>query len=143
MKKNFLYRNKNELQSNGLEAINLTSLMDLMCVLLIVFIVSAPIVFNGININLPSLSNGRIDFVENKEYVTISYTKDNLIYIEDSNVNLDNLINTLNVKYKNLLNIQIFIKGDVDVKYGNIMLVMSLLNNSGYNNVTLVGMVKD
>ena len=117
--------------------------MDLMCVLLIVFIVSAPIVFNGININLPSLSNGRIDFVENKEYVTISYTKDNLIYIEDSNVNLDNLINTLNVKYKNLLNIQIFIKGDVDVKYGNIMLVMSLLNNSGYNNVTLVGMVKD
>jgi biopolymer transport protein ExbD len=130
--------NKNK---DALSAINLTSLMDLMCVLLIVFIVATPVLFASVSINLPDINSKIINPSEVK-YIEISFTKDLEIYIENDKINSVDLLESLTKVSQGNKDISIFFKADSQCNYGSVISLISLLNSYGYRNISLLGKYK-
>ena len=133
MKKKF--RNKRTMSE-----INVTPFVDVMLVLLIIFMVTAPLLTSGIKINLPEstavLKN------EKKDPVTVSINSKGEIFIQKKKFSKDQLINKLSLLKKNNQNLKIYIKGDKRLDYGKVMDLMNLINKSGFKKVALVTRLK-
>jgi len=116
--------------------INITPFVDVMLVLLIVFMVVAPMMTVGVNVNLPEKNAPSIE--TKKEPLTITIKKTGSIYLQNTLVNKKQLLARMKIIYKNTPNIIIFIRGDNNVAYGNIMDTMADLAYIGFKKVSLI-----
>jgi biopolymer transport protein TolR len=116
--------------------INVTPLVDVMLVLLIVFMVTAPLLTVGVPVDLPETSANRI--VGQDEPLVISVNSDGGIFLQDTEVKLDQLIPRLTAITENKKDARIFLRGDQAIAYGRVMSVMGALNQAGFNKVALI-----
>jgi len=116
--------------------INVTPFVDVMLVLLIVFMVTAPLLTAGVPLELPESKGQQLQ--TNKEPLTISVDKTGKVFIGESEVKLDELAPKLKAMAKGGFDEQIFIRGDKGVDYGSVMRVMSRIKLGGFNKVSLL-----
>ncbi len=116
--------------------INVTPLVDVMLVLLIVFMVAAPLMTVGVPIELPKTEAKQLDSNTEPLYVTVQ--ADKKIYLQETEIPLAELAPKLMAIAKNGNEEQIFVRADTNVDYGSVMEVMGLLNSAGYRKIGLV-----
>jgi biopolymer transport protein TolR len=119
-----------------LREIHVTPLVDVMLVLLIVFMISAPLLTAGVPVDLPQTQAGELP-TEN-EPVTVTINQDGQIYVGEDEVTIDQLVTTLNDVTAGNLDQRVFVRGDRQSSYGAIMLVMSRINAAGFTRIGLV-----
>ena len=116
--------------------INVTPFVDVMLVLLIVFMVTAPLLTVGIKVDLPKVKATALTDI--KDPIEITVKLDGEIYIGESKVEVENLIPRLNAITEQNKEARIYIRGDRVVAYGRIMEIMSIINSAGYIKVALI-----
>jgi biopolymer transport protein TolR len=128
-----LYDNRHE--NKVIETINVTPFIDVMLVLLVVFMISAPLLMGGVNVNLPDNDSAQDITAQNPFAITIDKNKN--IFYEDKEISKNQIANFLQ---KNLLskNTIIYLKADSALTYGYIMSIIKEFNKEGYNKVSLV-----
>ena len=119
-----------------LAEINVTPLVDVMLVLLIIFMVTAPMLTSGVPIELPDSKGQQLQ--TNKEPVTISVDKSGKVFIQETEIKLDELGPKLKAIAKNGVEEQVFIRGDKGIDYGTVMRVMGRVKAAGFTKVSLV-----
>jgi biopolymer transport protein TolR len=116
--------------------INVTPFVDVMLVLLIVFMVAAPLLTVGVPIDLPETAAKPME--GDVEPVTVSVGADGRIFLQDKEISQEKLVATLQAIAANGLNERIFVRGDRQADYGTMMQVMGRLNAAGYKRIGLV-----
>ncbi len=116
--------------------INVTPFVDVMLVLLIVFMVTAPLLTVGIKVDLPKVKATALTDI--KDPIEITVKLDGEAYIGESKVEVENLIPRLNAITEQNTEARIYIRGDRVVAYGRIMEIMSIINSAGYTKVALI-----
>ena len=119
--------------------INVTPFVDVMLVLLIVFMVSAPLLTVGVPIDLPRSQAKALE--QNNEPLTVSVNVDGKVYLQEKEVPLDDLVAKLkavSTARGGNLNDLIYVRGDTKVDYGTMMRVMGRISGAGYHRVALV-----
>ncbi len=116
--------------------INVTPLVDVMLVLLIIFMVSAPMMTVGVPLDLPETSANPLS--SQTEPLTLSIQQDGSIHLQDQPVEMDKLVQTLLGVAKNGYDERIFVRGDKSADYGSIMQVMGAMNKAGFKKIGLV-----
>ena len=118
--------------------INVTPLVDVMLVLLIIFMVTAPMMIQGVEVSLPESSSKPLPSEQEKLVVTID--KNNQVYINDYRVGLENLMEKLMQITKNQKADEIYLRADKTVAYGTVVYVMSEIKGAG---IEKLGMITD
>lgn len=116
--------------------INVTPFVDVMLVLLIVFMISAPLLSAGVPVDLPETDAGAMP--TGNDPVTITVNAEGRIFIGDDEVAIDTLVPTLMEVTENNLDQRIFVRGDRQSSYGAVMLVMGQINGAGFTQIGLV-----
>ena len=116
--------------------INVTPFVDVMLVLLIVFMVTAPLLTVGIKVDLPKVKATALTDI--KDPIEITVKLDGEVYIGESKVEVENLIPRLNAITEQNTEARIYIRGDRVVAYGRVMEIMSMINSAGYIKVALI-----
>jgi biopolymer transport protein TolR len=116
--------------------INVTPFVDVMLVLLIVFMVTAPLLTVGVPVDLPRTQAQPIN--EPTEPLVITVDKDGSIYIQETEVAFEDLVTRLNAITERSPDTRIFVRGDREIAYGRVMRVMGRLNGAGFEKVALV-----
>jgi biopolymer transport protein TolR len=116
--------------------INVTPLVDVMLVLLIVFMVAAPLMTVGVPIELPKTDAKPLQ--SKVEPITVTVTADGKTYLQETEIDLASLVPKLQAIAKNGYDEQIFVRGDTGVNYGRVMEVMGALSAAGYKKLGLV-----
>jgi biopolymer transport protein TolR len=116
--------------------INVTPLVDVMLVLLIVFMVTAPMITSGVNVNLPQANAKPVN--SDSTPITITVNSQDQIYLQNSQVQLTNLVSTLQQISQNNPDRRVFVRGDKDVSYGNMLQVMATITQGGFTHVALL-----
>ncbi|MFB0521277.1 MAG: protein TolR [Desulfatiglandales bacterium] len=118
--------------------INITPLVDVMLVLLVIFMVTAPMLMHGVKVDLPRTESKSIKTEEDP--LILSITKERLILIEDYKVEFGALQEKLEKIFANRAVKEIFLQADKDVPYGYVIKVMSEVKEAG---ITKVGMITE
>jgi biopolymer transport protein TolR len=116
--------------------INVTPLVDVMLVLLIVFMVAAPLMTVGVPIELPQTKAKPLQ--GDTEPITVSVDKDSKVFLQETEIDPETLVAKLEAIAKNGYEERIFVRGDTAVNYGAVMKVMGALNAAGYKKIGLV-----
>ena len=119
--------------------INVTPFVDVMLVLLIVFMVSAPLLTVGVPIDLPQSQAKALE--QNNEPLTVSVKVDGKVYLQNEEIKLDDLVPKLTAiigARNGNPNELIYVRGDKNVDYGTMMRVMGRISGAGYHRVALV-----
>ncbi len=116
--------------------INVTPFVDVMLVLLIVFMVTAPLLTVGVPVDLPKTKAKSI--AESEEPLVISVNLEGTIFIQETAVELENLVPRLQAITENKADTRIYVRGDQGVNYGRIMEVMGNINIAGFTRVALI-----
>ena len=116
--------------------INVTPFVDVMLVLLIVFMVTAPLLTVGIPVDLPKVKASAL--TDQKDPIEITVNIKGEVYIGESLVEVENLIPRINAITEQNKQARIYIRGDRVVAYGRVMEIMSIINSAGYVKVALI-----
>ena len=116
--------------------INVTPFVDVMLVLLVVFMITAPLLTVGVPIDLPKTAASNLQSSE--EPLTVSINDKGKIYLQKTLVKQEELVARMLAISENLTSRRIFVRGDRLVNYGTVMEVMGSLNAAGFNKVALV-----
>jgi biopolymer transport protein TolR len=116
--------------------INVTPFVDVMLVLLIIFMVTAPMMIQGLDVDLPQVSAKPLDTKEEQLIITID--KSNQIFINDFQTDLDSLQIKLLKILEGRTDPEVFIKADRDIVYGTVVQVMAAIRGAGVDNVGMV-----
>ena len=116
--------------------INVTPFVDVMLVLLIVFMVTAPLLTVGVPVDLPKTRAPALG--QDKEPLSITIAKGGKIYLQKMVVSQDALVPKLQAISQNGYDQRIFVRGDKNVDYGRVMEVMGLLSQAGFTHIGLV-----
>jgi biopolymer transport protein TolR len=118
--------------------INVTPMVDVMLVLLIIFMVSAPLLTVGVPLDLPQTQAKSLD--QDKEPLTVSVNLKGEVYLQNSEVPLDELVAKLKAvtEARGGMDERIYVRGDRQVDYGAVMKVMGRLSSAGFRRVALV-----
>jgi biopolymer transport protein TolR len=118
--------------------INVTPMVDVMLVLLIIFMVSAPLLTVGVPIDLPQSQAKSLE--QDKEPLTISVNDKGVIYLQNSEIGADDLVPKLQAiaSARGGNDARIYVRGDKTVSYGNMMKIMGRLSSAGFHRVALV-----
>ena len=116
--------------------INVTPMVDVMLVLLIIFMVAAPMLTTGLQVDLPDAKSKPIEGKD--EPITVSVKNDGQIAIGQTPITLGELGPKLKAIAKENFETRIFIKGDKNVDYGKVMAVMGEINTAGFNKVAMI-----
>ena len=116
--------------------INVTPFVDVMLVLLIVFMVTAPLLTVGIPVDLPKVKASAL--TDQKDPLEITVKIGGEVYLGESKVEVENLIPRLNAITELNKEARIYVRGDRVVAYGRVMEIMSKINSAGYTKVALV-----
>jgi biopolymer transport protein TolR len=118
--------------------INVTPMVDVMLVLLIIFMVTAPLIQQGVKVNLPQAKAAPVEAKEQK--ITLSINRGRQIFIGDVEVPLDQLEEKLKTNAKAQTDKEIYLWADTDINYGTVVQVMASAQRAG---ITNVGMITD
>ena len=121
--------------------INVTPFVDVMLVLLIVFMVTAPLLTVGVPVDLPKTQSQSI--AEPDEPLVVSVTAEGAIYLQDSEVEVEKLVPRLVAITDAKPDTRIFVRGDQAINYGRVMEVMGLVNSAGFSRVALITQLPD
>jgi biopolymer transport protein TolR len=116
--------------------INVTPFVDVMLVLLIVFMVAAPLLTVGVPIELPETKANPLQ--GDTEPLTVTVKADGTVFLQNTEIELDTLAPKLIAIAKNGYEERIFVRGDRNVGYGHVMKVMGVLNKAGFRRIGLV-----
>lgn len=116
--------------------INVTPFVDVMLVLLIIFMVTAPLLTVGVEVNLPETKAGAI--AGDDEPLAISIDNAGQIFLQDTEVPLATLVPRLHAITGENRDLRIFVRGDEAINYGRVMEVMGTINRAGYRRVALI-----
>jgi len=118
--------------------INVTPMVDVMLVLLIIFMVSAPLLTVGVPLDLPQTQAKSLD--QDKNPLTLSVNLKGQVFLNDTEIGLDDLVAKLKAitEARGGLDERIFVRGDKKVDYGTVMKVMGRLSAAGFRRVALV-----
>ena len=123
-------------KNNPISDINVTPLVDVMLVLLIVFMVTAPLLTVGVPIELPKTSAKQM--TDDNEPLTITIDKNSKIYIQEMEIDFDDLTEKLEAIGQSNFDQKIYINCDKDISYEVLMRVMAKISSSGYTSIGLV-----
>ena len=116
--------------------INVTPMVDVMLVLLIIFMVTAPLLTVGIPVNLPQT---RAEPLSNPdEPIVVTINDKGAIYLQETTIGDDVLVPRLQAITENKPDTKIFVRGDKKIDYGRVMQVMGLIKSAGFTQVALV-----
>src|SRR5215831_13037328 len=118
--------------------INVTPMVDVMLVLLIIFMVSAPLLTVGVPIDLPRTQAKSLD--QDREPLTVSVNGKGEVYLQNAEIKVDDLVPKLQAitQARGGLDERIYVRGDRTVDYGTVMRVMGRLSAAGVHRVALV-----
>jgi biopolymer transport protein TolR len=116
--------------------INVTPMVDVMLVLLIIFMVTAPLLTVGVPIELPKSEAQQLE--GDKEPLTITVDPEGKIFLQDTEIQLDEIVPKLTAISKNGYEERIFVRGDRRVNYGVVMRVMGTISAAGFRRIALV-----
>jgi biopolymer transport protein TolR len=118
--------------------INVTPMVDVMLVLLIIFMVSAPLLTVGVPLDLPQTQAKSLE--QDKTPLTVSVNVKGQVYLNDAEIAVDDLVAKLKAvtEARGGLDERIFVRGDRKVDYGTVMKVMGRLSSAGFRRVALV-----
>ena len=116
--------------------INVTPFVDVMLVLLIVFMVTAPLLTVGVPVDLPKTKAQALS--QDREPLSITVKRDGRIYLQNTPIAEEDLVAKLTAISQNGYDQRIFVRGDKSVDYGRVMEVMGLLSSAGFTHIGLV-----
>ena len=116
--------------------INVTPFVDVMLVLLIVFMVTAPLLTVGVPVDLPKTRAQALS--QDREPLSVSVRRDGSIYLQNTRVSENDLAPRLTAIAANGYDQRIFVRGDKSVDYGRVMEVMALISAAGFTHIGLV-----
>jgi biopolymer transport protein TolR len=119
-----------------LAEIHVTPMVDVMLVLLIIFMVTAPLMTSGVSVDLPKTNAQPLN--SDSEPLTVSIKADRSIFLQDQAVDITELVGKLQAIAKNNPDRRIFVRGDKDLAYGRIMEVMGTITQGGFTKVALL-----
>jgi biopolymer transport protein TolR len=117
--------------------INVTPMVDVMLVLLIIFMVAAPLLTAGVPIDLPDSKAKAISDEDNKP-LEVSIAKDGRIFVGETEVTEDRVVTILTSMTEDNPDRRIYIRADKGIDYGNVMRVLGVINGAGFNKVALI-----
>lgn len=129
-------------ESNGrtMSDINVTPLVDVMLVLLIIFMVTAPLLEQGVKVDLPKTRAGEMDNKQQEQKLVLTMTSDHKFFIGKTEVPADNLEAVLTTNAKIKRDRELYLHADQSLPYGEVVKVMALVKSAG---VEALGMVTD
>jgi biopolymer transport protein TolR len=118
--------------------INVTPMVDVMLVLLIIFMVSAPLLTVGVPIDLPQSQAKSLE--QDKEPLTLSVNEKGNVFLQNAEISMDDLIPKLQAvaQARGGTEARVYVRGDKKVDYGSMMKVMGQLSAAGFHRVALV-----
>ncbi len=119
----------------SLAEINITPLVDVVLVLLIIFMVTAPVLQSGIEVNVPKTKTVK-EITE--ERTVISINKDQKVFLGNDPVNINQIAAKLKQKIRDPQHQSVFLRADQDVPFGAFAVVMDAVKQSGITNVSIV-----
>ena len=123
-------------EKEPISEINVTPFVDVMLVLLIIFMVTAPLLTVGVQVDLPETSADTLP--EENEPLTLTINAKGEIFIQESKVDFDNVIAKILAVSKNRTDTRIYVRGDKAINYGRVLEIMGLLSGSGFTKVALI-----
>jgi biopolymer transport protein TolR len=116
--------------------INVTPFVDVMLVLLIIFMVTAPMMVQGLDVALPQVTSKPLETKE--EQLMISINKDQQVYINDFQVTADTVQDKLSKILQGRVNPEVYLKADREVPYGTVAMVMAQIKDAGVEKLGMV-----
>jgi biopolymer transport protein TolR len=116
--------------------INVTPFVDVMLVLLIVFMVTAPLLTVGVPVDLPKTKAQALS--QDREPLSVTVRRDGRIYLQNTLIAEDDIVPRLTAIAANGYDQRIFVRGDKSVDYGRVMEVMALISAAGFTHIGLV-----
>jgi len=135
------YRAKRFGAYQPMSEINVTPMVDVMLVLLVVFMITAPLLTVGVPVDLPKTTASRV--VGQDEPLVISLNAKGTLFIQDTEVALDALAARLRAITSNKKETRIFVYGDKQIAYGRVMDVMGAVHRAGFSRVALITEMPD
>jgi biopolymer transport protein TolR len=133
----FNISNKNSRKRRAaMSDINITPFVDVLLVLLIIFMVAAPMMTSSVDLELPKGANNSSS--QQDDPITVSIKNDGSVYVGDEVVKLQALSETLLQMTNNNITSKIFVRADTKIDYGRVMEVVKMINSSGFTQVVLV-----
>lgn len=124
------------IKSKPFSEINVTPFVDVMLVLLIIFMVTAPLLTVGVQVDLPESNADSLQ--SDNEPLELTISKDGNIYIQETEISIKELIPKLIAITDNRLDTKIYVRGDELINYGKVMRVLGELSGSGFSKVALI-----
>jgi biopolymer transport protein TolR len=131
-----LERGARRARRRAMAEINVTPFVDVMLVLLIVFMVTAPLLTVGVPVDLPKTQAQALG--QDREPLSVTVKRDGNIYLQNTPIAADELVAKLTAIAANGYDQRIFVRGDRQVDYGRVMEVMGLLSAAGFTHIGLV-----
>jgi biopolymer transport protein TolR len=125
-------------RSRPMSDINVTPFVDVMLVLLIVFMVTAPLLSAGVPVDLPQAQAKPLAL--EKEPITVTVDTQGRIFIKDDPVTMEDLVGKLSAATASNFDERIYVRGDKAVSYGQIMQVMGVISSAGFSHIGLVAL---
>jgi len=119
-----------------LAEINVTPLVDVMLVLLIIFMVTAPLLTNSVNVDLPKTTASPVS--QDSEPLNVSVTAEGKVYLQDTEIALPDLVTKLAAIAKDQKDRRIYVRGDKGITYGQMLEVMGTIITGGFTKVALL-----
>jgi biopolymer transport protein TolR len=116
--------------------INVTPLVDVMLVLLIIFMVTAPMMMQGVDVSLPEATAEPLE--SEKEHLIITIDKENRVFISDFQVTVDFLAEKLEKILEGRSDREVYLKADKDISYGTVVRVMAEIKGAGVEKLGMV-----
>ena len=125
-------------RNNGMtiSQINVTPLVDVMLVLLVIFMVTAPIIQQGVQVNLPQANAGAI--TGNEELLVVTIAKNEKIYLNDNVMTLAELRDKLTAVRKLQADKEVYLRADQEVRYGIVVKTIAAIKQAGINKLGMV-----
>ena len=119
-----------------LAEINVTPFVDVMLVLLIIFMVTAPMMMQGVDVNLPRTTTQAIPSEEERLVISITAKRD--LYLNEYKISLDSLRSKLEAIFQNRPDRAVFLRADETLPYGFVVEVMAAIRQSGIKRIGMV-----
>ena len=117
--------------------INVTPFVDVMLVLLVIFMITAPLMLNAIKMEVPKTKEVNRINLSNSQ-VVLSFTKDGSLYVGDKKFSQDRVLSALNKELAKTKDKTLFLRADYDISYGKVAKLMSFLKRGGISSIALV-----
>jgi biopolymer transport protein TolR len=123
-------------QEDSISQINITPLVDVMLVLLVIFMVTAPILQQGVAVDLPQVTAGALESQE--ESFIVSITRDAKVHLNEHPLKLSDLQERLSELAQKNPNRPVYLRADKEVSYGKVVEVMAVIRNAGIQKLGMV-----